>query len=243
MRERAKAAQRKGLDGARRLGAAGLRRLRRGNVTGPSGWSHCHNPKMLQFPSPVPEVVPPALATRPRHPRRDLPIPVFADRAFAAPPGEGYDLNRSDRELYERFADQRRCPVCGEMVPASEDMWFMLDEVAFSERRYSEGFGHEDCLLAALRLCPWISAAAYARASETRLGHARVGLENELKPVVWVLCSSRYYRVERRPIMQLRPRAPRNPRYFGYVNGDLHEVSLDQANELLIAAGLNPIPE
>lgn len=198
---------------------------------------------MAPFPRPVPDVLPPQLAARPRHPRRDLPIPVFADRSFANPPGEGYDLNRSDVELYERFANQRRCPVCGEMIPPSEDMWFMLDEVAFLERRYSESFGHEDCLLAALRLCPWISTAAYARASETRLGHARLGLENEKKPVVWVLCSSRYYKVERRPMMQLRPRAPHNPRYFRYVGGVIHEVSLDQANEALTAAGLDSIRE
>lgn len=127
------------------------------------------------------------------------------------------------------------------MVSNSEDMWFMLDEVAYSERRYSEAFGHEDCLLAALRLCPWISTQVYARATEKRLGHARTGLENELKPVVWVLCSSRYYKVERRPVMQLRPRAPRNPRYFGYVDGAVSEVSLEQANELLAAAGLDSI--
>ena len=204
---------------------------------------HCQNRGMSEFPRPVPEVMPPALAARPRHPRRDLPIPVFADRSFANPPEKGFDLNQSDRELYERFANQRRCPVCGEMIANSEDMWFMLDEVAFGERRYSEGFGHEDCLLAALRLCPWISSPAYARASEARLGHARVGLENEMKPAVWVLCSSRYYNVESRPIMQLRPRAPRNPRYFGYVDGVLREVSLDQANEILTAAGLDSIRE
>lgn len=198
---------------------------------------------MTEMPRPVPEIVPPALAARPQHPRRDVPIPVFADRAFANPPGEGYDLNRSDRELYERFATQRRCPICGDMVPESEEMWFMLDEVAYTEQRYSEGFGHEACLLASLRLCPWISNQEYARATETKLGHARFGLEDDRKPVVWVLCSSRYYKIERRPAMQLRPKALRNPRYFGYVNGVLSEVTLDQANELLAAQGLGPIVE
>lgn len=198
---------------------------------------------MTEMPRAVPNVTPAALNDRPRHPRRDLPVPVFADRSFARPPGDGYDLNRSDRELYERFATQRRCPICGEMVQDSEDMWFMLDEVAYAEQRYSEGFGHENCLLASLRLCPWISSETYSRASEEKLGHARVGLEDDAKPVVWVLCSSRYYKLDRHPVGQLRPKAPRNPRYFGYVSGVLVEVSLSQANALLVAAGLDPISD
>lgn len=237
------------LQGCARGGAPGERGLasyaedHHGRLFGQIHREPWQNRLMSEWPKIVPDGVPPALDARPRHPRRDLPVPVFADRSFANPPGDGYDLNRSDRELYERFAKQRRCPICGEMVPESEDMWFMLDEVAYSERRYSEGFGHEGCLLAALRLCPWISSERYSRASETKLGHRRVGLEDDAKPVVWVLCSSRYYKVDRHPVMQLRPRDPRNPRYFGYVDGVIVEVSLQQANEMLAAANLDLIPD
>lgn len=170
-------------------------------------------------------------------PRRGLPIPWFADpRALG---GDAVHFNLVERETVLTLAERRWCYVCGDPIPLTEDAWFLGDEQSYLQRYYPETIGHRECLAASLVLCPYIRTKMYSRATERRIGQPRL-LEDDQKPVVWVLAGSRYYKVVRSGRKGFYPKALRGARYFGYDDsGDLEEVNLDQANRLLFEAGMD----
>lgn len=192
--------------------------------------------------------LPPRLQALPVHLRTGLPVPVFAQQDRD---GEAIvDFNKVDRRSVLELAERRWCYLCGQPIAQDEDAWFLGDERSYALGYYPETVGHESCLAASLSLCPYIRAQHHQRATERRLGQPR-GLEDDRKPVVWVLASSRYFRVVQKNRRDrtgrveehgLYPRRLRNARYFGYdADGALVEVTREHANVLLTAAGLDPI--
>jgi hypothetical protein len=199
-------------------------------------------PDGADLPRPVELVMPDTLAARPRDSRRGVPIPAFADRSIIGVRDDQPDFNKVDHRVVKKLASRRWCYVCGEPIPQTEDVFLLGDESSYEQAYYPESFGHEACMLAALTLCPWIASASHKRATERALGQPR-NLEDDQKPVVWVLASSRYMKYadgkragQRRG---LYPKSLRNPRFFGYDENDaIVEIDIEQANRVLLDNGL-----
>jgi len=190
-----------------------------------------------EFPREIAPSLPASLAARPWENRLEIPIPVFADRTLTR--GTGYDFHTVSPRLVRAAAIARRCYLCGEPIGTDEDAWFLGDEQSFIMKYYPETIGHEDCLLASLTLCPYISTERHKRATERRLGQPQ-NLKDPNKPDVWVLCASREYQIAEDG---LYPTERKNPRYFAYRDDRLVEVSLSQANEILETRGYETLPD
>lgn len=191
------------------------------------------------LPRRVQPVVSPRLATRPLDEKRGLPVPAFAEKPTAG--GSRYDFQTVDPRFVELCAEQRWCYVCREPIALTEDAYFLGDEQSYIQGYYPETLGHADCLVSALALCPWITNASHKRATERRLGQPR-GLDDDRKPLVWVLASSRYYTFDTGNARTckrrgLYPRRLRNARFFAYIDGALHEVTRAHADQVLCDAG------
>lgn len=100
--------------------------------------------------------LPPALAARPRDPRRGIPVPyvnvITAD-------GE-CDFTAVDTGRSLRCARERLCSLCG--TPMGGLVAFIGGAECERQRRYLDPPMHPECGEAAMRLCPYLSAP-YAR--------------------------------------------------------------------------------
>jgi hypothetical protein len=143
-------------------------------------------------PQPSPDM-PPSLATRPRDPRRGLPIPpvnLHPDPSTGAPM---LDFTTVNTTTATSLAIDRRCSLCGELM----GYWvgFLGSPRAAELMQYADPPGCPDCLKAAITLCPHIAMQRHRRARTDRPGAGILppGADPD-KPPSWVLGITRSYR-------------------------------------------------
>ena len=141
--------------------------------------------------------MPATLASRPRDPRRDLPIPAVNEFPGV---GRGYDFTIINSVRAMELARQRCCGLCGEPMPPV--VAFLGGPRAAETGGYSDPPGCPACMRAALTLCPHIRVAHARRAGTGRdlVEAAQVpGFTGE-RPDTWVMVFARSYRIALIPV-------------------------------------------
>ena len=135
------------------------------------------------------------LAARPQDPRRRLPVPAMNARPGPAGTETG-DFLTVDPDRVMQLAMGRLCAVCGQ--PVRGEYAVLVGPASLASGASGNPSSHEGCLLASLRLCPWISIGRARRAA----GRRAAGLDavdphlDLAKPQVWVLGVAADYTVE-----------------------------------------------
>ena len=164
--------------------------------------------------------LPSTLASRPRT-SIGLPIPYVA----ALRPDGTADFTVIDAERALGAARSRRCALCG----AGLGYWlaFLGGPQSARTRTFVDGPAHEDCLLAAVRLCPYLARHASRRTRRVPEGSLTPAGFDERKPTEFVVGITRSYRTfvdERGAILHKAAPFVRE-RKFRYVDGVLVEQS------------------
>lgn len=115
--------------------------------------------------------VPPSLEDRPKS-ATGLPVPyVNATRPDGSPDFTLVDAGRSLTAAHER-----RCALCAQ--PLGYWIAFLGGPLSLRDRSFLDGPSHEDCLVAATRLCPFLSRRTSRRSDPSgRKGIEPAGFE------------------------------------------------------------------
>src|SRR5579862_398314 len=188
------------------------RRARRWQV----GFSaHRSDGAAMSEPPPHNLTVPDTLAARPWDARRGVPIPPVSvherdGRAVV-------DFVTVNGPIALALARARDCSLCGQRM----GYWvaFLGGPASHAQRRYLDPPAHPECMLAAVRLCPFIALRHHRRAPEHRVGPDTAsppGYEHG-QPDRWLLGITRRYRVEiQDDIAVYLPAAFKRTRTFDY---------------------------
>ena len=166
---------------------------------------------------PVPnDSIPPQLAARPRS-VAGLPIPfVNAVNHDGSPNFRLVDPLRS-----QEAATRRLCAVCGSEL----GYWiaFLGGPKSIRSRVFVDGPAHEDCLVAATKLCPYLSRRN-SRRSTSREAVEPAGFEPS-KPTRFIIGVTRQYRtfIDQNGAVVHRAGAFKRLRRFSYQDGVLAE--------------------
>lgn len=131
--------------------------------------------------------LPPTLASRPRT-SSGLPIPYVAGRHADGTA----DFTVIDAERSLEAARRRWCALCGSGL----GYWlaFLGGPQSALARTFVDGPAHEDCLLAAVRLCPYLARRASRRSSRQPDGTLTPQGFDERKPTQFAIGVTRSYR-------------------------------------------------
>lgn len=164
--------------------------------------------------------LPPSLASRPRS-TSGLPIPYVAARRSDGSP----DFALVDPLRSLAAAQQRRCAVCGTKM----GYWvaFIGGPKSVSTRTFVDGPAHEDCLVAAIGLCPYLAHRATRRSDRVQQEATTPAGFDDGKPSQFQVGITRQYRTVLGPNGEVLHRAApfKRVRRFGYRTGSLAEVA------------------
>jgi hypothetical protein len=135
--------------------------------------------------------LPPSLAARPRDLRRGVPIPFVSEHERNGQTVVDFVGVNVERAM--RCADEQLCSLCG--WPLGYWIAFLGGPQSAARRQYTDPPMHEDCALAAIRICPHIAIRHHQRAPEHRTAD-RTWIPPgwvEDKPDRWVLGITRSF--------------------------------------------------
>lgn len=167
--------------------------------------------------------VPEALARRPRT-SSGLPVPfVAAERPDGSP-----DFTLIDPLRSLHASSRRLCAICGEAL----GYWlaFIGGPKSFDGRTFIDGPAHEECLLAATRLCPYLAQRATRRSTRaSERGSASQGFD-PAKPCEFAIGIARSYRsfVDHHGVVLHRSAPFVRLRRFRYIDDVLTEHDADE---------------
>jgi hypothetical protein len=140
---------------------------------------------------PHEEPIPPTLAARPRD-RRGLPIPPVNLHPDSTGANTVVDFTTINTVASTYLALEHRCSLCGE--PFGRWIAFIGGPRAAELMRYTDPPACPDCAHAAMRLCPYITAARHRRAPSDRPGAGIMPpTANATKPAAWLVGITRRY--------------------------------------------------
>lgn len=135
--------------------------------------------------------LPPNLAHRPRDVHRGVPIPFVSEHERSGQTVVDFISVNFERAM--RCADEKLCGLCG--WPLGYWIAFLGGPKSAAARSYTDPPMHEDCALAALRICPHLAVQHHRRAPDHRVAGDTSTPPGwvEDKPDRWVLGISRSF--------------------------------------------------
>lgn len=123
------------------------------------------------------------------HERMGLPVPLV--NMFGP---DDYDFTVVNGTSALALARRERCGICGERF---ERAAFLGGERAAEHQVYSDPPMHEDCALAATRLCPHIARKGMRRASDNHVRQEAITPEEMSldKPRLWMMFVCTSYKI------------------------------------------------
>ena len=132
---------------------------------------------------------PPSIADLP-HDGRGVPLPIHVPRL----PGKAPRITDVDSTRLLILSVERRCTICGWSIGQSERCWYVTLENSLREIGSTgwtlwdpspEGTAHEECLLYAAVVCPWLATPNYQRRTDQRgAGRSLIEPKGTVRPPV-----------------------------------------------------------